>query len=39
MAFFLFDTSALVKRYHVEVGSDKVDDRSRSRESVTLNYP
>ncbi len=26
MAFFLFDTSALVKRYHVEVGSDKVDE-------------
>ena len=26
MAFFLFDTSALVKRYHAEVGSDKVDE-------------
>jgi len=26
MALFLFDTSALVKRYHVEVGSDKVDE-------------
>lgn len=24
MALFLFDTSALVKRYHVEMGSDKV---------------
>lgn len=26
MALFLFDTSALVKRYHVEAGSDKVDE-------------
>ena len=26
MALFLFDTSALVKRYHAEVGSDKVDE-------------
>jgi hypothetical protein len=25
-AFFLFDTSALVKRYHLEPGSDKVDE-------------
>jgi predicted nucleic acid-binding protein len=26
MALFLFDTSALVKRYHIELGPDRVDD-------------
>jgi predicted nucleic acid-binding protein len=36
MAFFLFDTSALVKRYHVEAGSDKVDDIFDNPDSVLI---
>jgi len=35
-AFFLFDTSALVKRYHIEPGSDKVDEIFESPDNVLI---
>jgi len=36
MAFFLFDTSALVKRYHVEAGSDKVDEIFEDSDNILI---
>lgn len=36
MAFFLFDTSALVKRYHLEPGSDKVDEIFEDTDNVLI---
>jgi predicted nucleic acid-binding protein len=35
-AFFLFDTSALVKRYHLEPGSDKVDEIFEDTDNVLI---
>lgn len=35
-AFFLFDTSALVKRYHLEPGSDKVDEMFEDTDNVLI---
>jgi len=34
--FFLFDTSALVKRYHIEPGSDKVDEIFEDTDNVLV---
>lgn len=36
MVFFLFDTSALVKRYHIEPGSDKVDEIFEDTDNVLV---
>ena len=36
MAFFLFDSSALVKRYHLEPGSDKVGEIFKNPDNILV---